>query len=1189
MSSALITYIFNDPHIASSGDTYGFDVPASAIVDSGMTTPVGGATFPKALDLGTSISAKVNVSALQIPDTSRFHVRVVFRINAVFNGTQVLVESDRLPFGLTLIGDGVSVRLSVAVASATNGPRSTDTLGESGVTTGTWHVADLVYDIDTLAAFLDEQVYSVHGFGTENTVNLNNDPATFLLIGQGLAANTHFNGQLAAFLLEDKIPVALETLLDQSRTTPQWYITTKFDSLKPKLNMGTPKSAITFRSSINSWVQEYSIGGAIMYNSTAAGAFEIHGLIYQRYKAMPNPHLLGFLITDESPATNAVGKKSLFSAGGIYWSSSTGAFEVVGQMYLDYEGSGESLSWGFPTQAPQAIPGGSSQVMQHARWFLQTTAAKAHEVHGIILREFLATGGTQKWGFPLSDEMPVIVTKGPQAGRMVRLSEFEACSFYWSAATGAHQLGGDIRDKWRDLGGPSSALGLPTTNEMPIPGSTGTTNGFEKGVICRYGSANFIQVITPFQLYIGTINTKNSEGWLAGGNDIFFIATITQGSATILHERYPSSGSWEGHDVQQVNMTFPPVFTPDPTKPITFTIDVWDYDSGGTGDNDHLGTWVKTIDGSNAWGQLENLGILNSGSFSLINNIDVSVKILVDPATLKAEDKWWGAKNTSTDPITFNQYEEAFTDVATTTRWWNPMDDIRAIFYELCIKHIAANGNCFGMSLEAIYALKGASPFALPLSRFKDANWETIRNKINVKHEYQCGAPAIKWFVSEFLSGNTHDPVHVFNTTRHAFNRGDNPVLCLAQNSDFSGAPHVVLPIKWHTDTPTSWKIDIMDPNFPGMVRSVVIDSAGKTFSYTGKSTYSGTSSSGGRFYFFPFHILSTQPRTPAIEALELLLTGTLILFGDGATSKSVQDANGNDIYAHGQRAADLTSKGTRLNGFFTPVPTADGKLPGGFLIAKGVPPAPFTFPPIIIPPHVGLSPVDGIIRRSSDLDPNQPRALLPIFERAIQQHTAGDFVHTIHGTKAGGTLRYFTKKAFVHFEVTGSLELKEPVIISGSAVETANANYSVQVDRLKKLTMQVTHAIGASGDSVMVRLNLETTGAGKIGVAVKPALGLVDLNLTGTKLKSQALITVSAVVGGRSLTQISHLDAVRLDGGSCRLKICRSLLGTKGVTVGTLGQAGVLDSVVLKPDLELVKVPIRPILTPTIPEMGGH
>jgi hypothetical protein len=138
MSSPLISYIFNAPHIASSGDAYGFDVPASAIIDTGLTAPVGGILLPKALDLGTSISAKVNVGALLIPDTTRFHVRIVFRTNAVSNGTQVLVESDRLPFALALIGDAGSVRLSVTVTSATNGPRSTPTLGKVAVTTGTW-------------------------------------------------------------------------------------------------------------------------------------------------------------------------------------------------------------------------------------------------------------------------------------------------------------------------------------------------------------------------------------------------------------------------------------------------------------------------------------------------------------------------------------------------------------------------------------------------------------------------------------------------------------------------------------------------------------------------------------------------------------------------------------------------------------------------------------------------------------------------------------------------------------------------------------------------------------------------------------------------------------------------------------------------------------------------------------------
>ena len=106
-----------------------------AIVNTGMTVPVGGTTYR-----GTSTFAHT----LQFPNTSRFHERVVFRMNPAFNGTQVLAQSDHLPIAIMLIGEAGSVRLCVNVISlsATNGPRSTDTMGNIAVIPGTWHVAD---------------------------------------------------------------------------------------------------------------------------------------------------------------------------------------------------------------------------------------------------------------------------------------------------------------------------------------------------------------------------------------------------------------------------------------------------------------------------------------------------------------------------------------------------------------------------------------------------------------------------------------------------------------------------------------------------------------------------------------------------------------------------------------------------------------------------------------------------------------------------------------------------------------------------------------------------------------------------------------------------------------------------------------------------------------------------------------
>jgi N-acetyl-anhydromuramyl-L-alanine amidase AmpD len=52
------------------------------------------------------------------------------------------------------------------------------------------------------------------------------------------------------------------------------------------------------------------------------------------------------------------------------------------------------------------------------------------------------------------------------------------CTTYTSLATGSHQVCGAIRDKYQSLGGPSSFLGYPITNELATPDGIGRFNHF---------------------------------------------------------------------------------------------------------------------------------------------------------------------------------------------------------------------------------------------------------------------------------------------------------------------------------------------------------------------------------------------------------------------------------------------------------------------------------------------------------------------------------------------------------------------------------------------------------------------------------------------------------------------------------------------------------------------------------------
>ena len=61
------------------------------------------------------------------------------------------------------------------------------------------------------------------------------------------------------------------------------------------------------------------------------------------------------------------------------------------------------------------------------------------------------------------------------------VARFEGGTVAWSPTGGSRVVQGGINAKWMSLGGPRSALGMPTSNEFDVPAGRRTT--FEHGSI----------------------------------------------------------------------------------------------------------------------------------------------------------------------------------------------------------------------------------------------------------------------------------------------------------------------------------------------------------------------------------------------------------------------------------------------------------------------------------------------------------------------------------------------------------------------------------------------------------------------------------------------------------------------------------------------------------------------------------
>jgi uncharacterized protein with LGFP repeats len=116
----------------------------------------------------------------------------------------------------------------------------------------------------------------------------------------------------------------------------------------------------------------------------------------------------------------------------------------------------------------------------HARDFQNgsiywTPELGAHEIHGDIRVKWAQIGGVRGvLGYPVSDEAGC----GPGDGRF---NHFMGGSIYWTSALGAHEVHGPVRDKWAELGWQSSALGYPTSDIRADGAQQSGT--FERGTI----------------------------------------------------------------------------------------------------------------------------------------------------------------------------------------------------------------------------------------------------------------------------------------------------------------------------------------------------------------------------------------------------------------------------------------------------------------------------------------------------------------------------------------------------------------------------------------------------------------------------------------------------------------------------------------------------------------------------------
>lgn len=192
----------------------------------------------------------------------------------------------------------------------------------------------------------------------------------------------------------------------------------------------------------------------------------------------------GFLGNPKGPETDGTNPTGLrkrdYDFGSIYFTGPTGAHETHGDIAQKYYAlSREDGVLGFPVTDEMILADGIGRVTFFSGGAIfWRPGTGAFEVHGAIAGRYFSIGGASSvLGYPTSDESDTSDKTG-------RFNQFDFGVIFWKGKAGAHEVHGAILAKWKSLGMQAGFLGYPLTNEIPVATPAGgRSNKFEHGTI----------------------------------------------------------------------------------------------------------------------------------------------------------------------------------------------------------------------------------------------------------------------------------------------------------------------------------------------------------------------------------------------------------------------------------------------------------------------------------------------------------------------------------------------------------------------------------------------------------------------------------------------------------------------------------------------------------------------------------
>ena len=235
--------------------------------------------------------------------------------------------------------------------------------------------------------------------------------------------------------------------------------------------------------------------GGRIYWSSASGAHEVHGSLYNAWVADGTTSgAFGFPSSDTLSLPGGV-RYSRFQKGNIY-AHAGGTFGVPQpyfDVYVAHGGHGSSGHLGLPTSERRRSADDRAMYQDFQRGRVYRRGVLVVEIHGAVFDRHEALGGVHG---PLGHVASNVST---EAGGRGRVSRFENGSIWYLAGRGAFGVWGAAHTAYLAHGGPTSDVGYPTSDRVPVGDGRGERVGLESGAIYLTSSTGAHVVPGPVQ------------------------------------------------------------------------------------------------------------------------------------------------------------------------------------------------------------------------------------------------------------------------------------------------------------------------------------------------------------------------------------------------------------------------------------------------------------------------------------------------------------------------------------------------------------------------------------------------------------------------------------------------------------------------------------------------------------------